>query len=94
MGKTFFLIIALTEPLMAFAFALSGALRGGGDPMPPFIYSSLSDLVVVILCGYLLAIYWQIGFAGIAAGLAISAFTRAIPTMLRFKKGAWKSIRM
>lgn len=94
MGRTFFLIIALTEPVMAFAFALSGALRGGGDPMPPFIYASVSDLVVVILCGYLLAIQWQIGFGGIAAGIAISAFTRAIPTMLKFRQGNWKTIRI
>ena len=94
MGRMFFVMIAITEPVLAFAFALSGALRGGGDPMPPFIYASLSDLVVVILCGYLFAIHWGMGFAGIVAGLAISAFTRAIPTMLRFKQGAWKSIRV
>lgn len=94
MGRSFFLVIALTEPVMAFAFALGGALRGGGDPMPPFIYASLSDLVVVILCGYVLAVQWGLGITGIAAGLAVSAFTRAIPTMLRFKNGAWKSMRV
>jgi Na+-driven multidrug efflux pump len=94
MGRTFFIIIALTEPVMAFAFALSGALRGGGDPMPPFIYSSMSDLLVVILAGYLMAVQFQMGFAGIAAGLALSAFTRAIPTMLTFRRGHWKKNKL
>ena len=55
--------------------------------MPPFIYSSLSDLVVVILCGYLLAIYWQMGFAGIAAGLAISACHPRHPHDAAIQKG-------
>jgi putative MATE family efflux protein len=70
MGKVFFVIIALTEPIMAFSFALGGALRGGGDPVSPF----------------------QLGFAGIALGIALSAVTRAIPTMLKFRKGDWKTM--
>ena len=94
MGRSFFMIIALTEPIMAFAFALSGALRGGGDPMPPFIYGSVSDLIVVILLGYLLAVQLQMGFVGIALGLALSAFTRAIPMTLKFRKGKWKTIKL
>jgi putative MATE family efflux protein len=92
MGKVFFVIIALTEPIMAFSFALGGALRGGGDPVSPFIYASISDLVIVILAGYLLAVQFQLGFAGIALGIALSAVTRAIPTMLKFRKGDWKTM--
>jgi putative MATE family efflux protein len=92
MGKVFFVIIALTEPVMAFSFALGGALRGGGDPVSPFIYASVSDLVIVILAGYLLAVQFQLGFAGIALGIALSAVTRAIPTMLKFRKGDWKAM--
>jgi putative MATE family efflux protein len=94
LGKTFFMIIAFTEPIMAFAFALGGALRGGGDPISPFIYASVSDLIVVILAGYLLAIPGGLGFAGIAAGIAISAITRAVPTTLKYRKGRWKAITL
>lgn len=93
LGRTFFVIIALTEPIMAFAFALSGALRGGGDPLSPFIFGSASDLVVVILVGYLLAVVAGMGFAGIAIGLALSAFTRAIPLTLIYRRGKWKAAR-
>ena len=94
MGRTFFIIIALTEPIMAFAFGLSGALRGGGDPVSPFIYSSVSDLVVVILVGYLLVIPLGMGFTGIAIAMATSAITRAIPTTLKFRQGKWKRNRL
>jgi putative MATE family efflux protein len=94
MGRTFFIIIALAEPVMAFAFAMSGGLRGGGDPVSPFIYSSVSDLVVVIAVGYLLAIPCGMGFAGVAVGLAVSAITRALPTMLKFRQGKWKHITL
>ena len=92
LGRSFFVIVALTEPILAFAFALGGALRGGGDPISPFIYASVSDLVIVIAVGYLLAVVLGWGFAGVAAGIAISALTRALPTMLRFRAGTWKSI--
>jgi len=90
MGRIFFRVIAVSEPIMALAFALGGALRGGGDPISPFIYAAFSDIVVVILVGYVLAITLNMGFAGIAIGLAASAVTRAIPTSLKFRHGSWK----
>ncbi|HUV07081.1 MAG TPA: MATE family efflux transporter [Spirochaetia bacterium] len=91
LGRTFFVIIAVTEPIMAFAFALSGALRGGGDSLSPFLYGSISDLVVVILVGYLLAVPAGMGFAGIATGIALSALVRAFPITLRYRRGKWKA---
>ena len=94
LGRTFFVTVALSEPVMALAFALSGALRGGGDPVSPFVYSSVSDLAVVVAVGYLLAVPLGMGFAGIAAGIAVSALTRAIPTTLRFRQGRWKSVKL
>lgn len=94
LGRVFFMIVALSEPAMAFAFALGGALRGGGDPMPPFIYASVSDLVVVILSGYLLAITCGMGFSGIAVAIAIAALTRAIPTTVTYARGNWKTKRV
>lgn len=94
MGRTFFIVIAITEPIMAFAFAMSGALRGGGDPNSPFIAASVSDLVIVIVAGYLFAVVAGMGIAGIALGLALSAITRAVPVTLVFRKGRWKSIKV
>lgn len=94
LGRTFFIVIALSEPVMAFAFGIGGALRGGGDSLSPFIYASISDLVVVIAAGYLLAVTFGMGFAGIAIALALSAVTRAVPTMLKYRQGRWKTIRI
>ncbi len=94
LGRSFFLIIALTEPIMAFAFALGGALRGGGDALSPLIYGSISDLVVFTLVGYVLAVPLGMGFPGIAIGLAVSSVTRAVPSMIRFKQGKWKKNRL
>jgi len=92
LGRTFFVVVALSEPVMAFAFAIGGALRGGGDSFSPFIYASDSDLVVVIAAGYLLAVTLGLGFTGVAVALALSAVTRAIPTMMKFRQGRWKAI--
>jgi putative MATE family efflux protein len=94
LGRTFFIVIALSEPVMAFAFGIGGALRGGGDSLSPFVYGSISDIVVVIAAGYLLAVTLGLGFAGIAIALALSAVTRAVPTMLKFRQGKWKAIRI
>ena len=93
-GITFFVITALAEPVMAFSFALGGGLRGGGDPVSPFIYSSISDLVVVIGAGYVLAIKLNMGLPGIAVAISLSAVTRAIPTMWKFWKGGWKTVKL
>jgi len=79
---------------MAFAFGIGGALRGGGDSVSPFVYASVSDLFVVIAAGYLLAVTLGMGFTGIAVALALSALTRAVPTMLKYRQGAWKAIRI
>jgi putative MATE family efflux protein len=89
-GIVFFLIIALAEPAMAFAFALGGGLRGGGDPLSPFIYSSVSDLCVVIAVGYILAIKMGMGLSGVAVAVFLSAFTRAVPITWKFSRGTWK----
>ncbi|TFH03948.1 MAG: MATE family efflux transporter [Spirochaetales bacterium] len=94
MGRSFFVIVAISEPVMAFAFAIGGALRGGGDSVSPFIYSSISDVVVVSAAGYIFAVTLGMGFPGIALGLAISSLTRAIPTTLKYRQGKWKSIRI
>ena len=94
LGRVFFVTVALTEPIMAFAFALGGALRGGGDPLSPFLYASISDLVVVIAAGYLLAVPCRLGFTGIALAIAISSLTRAIPTTWAFYRGRWKRNRL
>lgn len=94
MGRTFFRIVAVTQPVMAVAFALGGGLRGGGDPMTPFIYASLSDLFVVVLVGYTLAIKLDMGLTGVALGIAVSAFTRSLPTARKFRQGKWKGTRL
>jgi putative MATE family efflux protein len=94
MGRIFFMTIAVTEPIMAFGFAMSGALRGGGEPMHPFVYASLTDLIVVIAAGYLFAVPLGMGFSGVALGLAIGSVTRSVPTTLRFRKGTWKSVKL
>ncbi len=94
MGRSFFIITALSEPIMAFAFALGGALRGGGDSISPFVYGSVSDLLVALSISYVLAVPLHLGFAGVAVGISLSALTRAIPTMLKFRKGDWKRIKL
>ncbi len=94
MGRTFFIIIALTEPVMAFAFSLGGALRGGGDPISPFIYGSVSDIVVVAAAGYVFAVTLNMGFAGIALGMALSSVTRAVPIVWKWQQGKWKHTRL
>lgn len=68
LGRVFFVTIAITEPIMALGFALGGALRGGGEPMPPFIYGSISELLVVIGAGFIFAVPLGMGFGGIALG--------------------------
>lgn len=91
MGRSFFMIIALSEPLMGLTFAMGGALRGGGDAFSPFLYASLSDLILVIAFSYCFAIVLQMGLAGIALGIGLGVLARAVPLTWRFMQGRWKS---
>lgn len=94
MGIYFFMIVALTEPVMAFSFSLSGGLRARGDPISPFIYASFSDLVVILSISYLGVMIFKWGFISIAVGFAASAFTQAIPMVIKYHNGKWRSIKI
>lgn len=93
MGRTFFLIVALTEPIMGTAFAYGGALRGGGDALSPFLYSSVSDILVMLGASYVLGVRFGLGIQGVAIGIAAGVLTRALPSWLRFRQGKWRATR-
>jgi putative MATE family efflux protein len=94
LGRSFFMTVALTEPLMGLAFAYGGALRGGGDSFSPFIFSALSDLVVILGVGYILGVGFNLGIQGIAIGVAAGVITQAIPCWFQFIRGQWKKNRL
>ena len=93
MGRGFFLVVALTEPLMGAAFAYGGALRGGGDSVSPFLYASVSDLLVLLSASYVLGVRLALGIQGVAIGIALSVLTRAVPSWFRFRQGRWQATR-
>ncbi|MBN1672773.1 MAG: MATE family efflux transporter [Kiritimatiellae bacterium] len=93
MGRAFFLIVALTEPVMGAAFSYGGALRGGGDAVSPLLYAGASDLFVMLGASYLLGVRLNMGMQGVAIGIAVSVVTRAVPSWLRFRQGKWKATR-
>ena len=68
---------------------LNYLLINGIGPFP-----ALSDLVVVIAAGYLLAVVLGMGFAGIAVAIAMIAATRAVPVSIAYRRGRWKTIRV
>lgn len=93
MGIYFFMIVALTEPVEAFSFSLSGALRARGDPISPFLYASFSDLIILLGISYLGVVIFKLGFLSIAIGFAVSAFTRTIPMVIKYHNSKWQSLQ-
>ena len=46
----------------------------------------------MIVAGYLMAVTFSLGFAGIAIALALSALVRAVPVTLVYRRGKWRDI--
>ena len=100
-------IIALALPSLAVVMVLSGALRGAGDTVWPFVFTLVGFLVVRIPLTLILAkstvtipwLEWQIQGAGwgVAGGwiaMAIDLLLRSFVIAARFFQGGWKLTRV
>ncbi|ULL13235.1 MATE family efflux transporter [Paenibacillus sp. H1-7] len=87
-------IMGFIQVSQATQFILGGALRGAGDTRYP-LYSTVIGVWgfrVVLSLLFVYGLNWDI--AGIWAAAAADQFVRSILIFRRFKKGAWKTVRV
>jgi putative MATE family efflux protein len=76
------------------ALTYTGALQGGGDTRSPFVISIVSQIVVPLgLCAVLQATGHLVP-SGVWTAIVLGHITRASLSVLRFRQGKWKAIRV
>ncbi|HSV74640.1 MAG TPA: MATE family efflux transporter [Chthonomonadales bacterium] len=87
-------IMAISEPFLALGMVLTGALQGAGDTMRPTVLTAIIFWGLRIPLAHLLAIVlgWQA--AGAWTAMAISTVVGGLLTVLLFRDGRWKRVRV
>jgi Na+-driven multidrug efflux pump len=76
------------------ALTYTGALQGGGDTRSPFVISIISQIMVPLgLCAALQAV-GRLTASGVWTAILLGHVTRASLSVLRFRQGKWKTIRV
>ena len=90
----FICVLAIAQPLMAIDFTLSGALRGAGDTRFPVIALFVGFYICRLTFAYTVTTVLSLGIIWLWSALLGDYLARSIMKTLRFRAGAWKSIRV
>jgi len=85
---------ALAMPAIGIHFTLSGALRGAGDTRWPLNVSALGMFAVRLPIALVLAFPLGLGVLGAWIAFVVEYNVRAAIIAWRFRKGAWKTIKV
>lgn len=100
-------VIAFSQPPLALAFVLAGALRGAGDVRYPMVVTTVAVWIVRLPIGAFLGLPilcipftsvcvpgLGLGLVGIYAALIVEASFRAVLMYSRFRKGHWETMKV
>jgi Na+-driven multidrug efflux pump len=100
-------VIAFSQPPLALAFVLAGALRGAGDVRFPMWVTTIAVWLVRIPIGAFLGLSsvcipfsavclpgLGLGLPGIYGALIVEASVRALLFYRRFRAGRWQAIKV
>lgn len=107
MGGEAMKVIAFSQPPLALAFVLAGALRGAGDVRFPMWVTTIAVWLVRLPIGAFLGLPTVcipftpvcmpglgLGLVGIYAALIVEASVRAVAMLLRFRGGKWQTMKV
>jgi len=94
MGGRIMMMVALMQPFMASQLILAGSLRGAGDTKATAIITFLTILCVrpIIAHFAINTLEWSVYGAWFA--MVIDQLVRSLLISIRYRKGAWKSIKV
>ncbi|HMN89547.1 MAG TPA: MATE family efflux transporter [Saprospiraceae bacterium] len=78
----------------AWGMVISQAFNGAGDTRTPTFINLICFWAMEIPLGYLLAVTFGWGVAGVCAAVAISESAWAIISLLVFRRGKWKTVKI
>jgi len=94
LATSYLRIMAISEPMLAFAMILTGGLQGAGDTVRPTVATAISFWGVRIPLTWFLAL--RAGYGATGAWVAMSATTilSGIFAIMLFRDGKWKRIKV
>lgn len=84
-------IVAFSEPFLAVALALMGALRGAGDTKWPFYIVLFSTWIVRIIPALIAVFGFGAGLSAVWIFMCADVVMRCVLAVARFRTGRWKN---
>lgn len=94
LGTSYLRTMAFSEPFLALAITLSGALRGGGDANAPLYFTIATHWFLRLPMAYILIFVLGLGVPGAWYAMAFSTVVQGLLTLWRFHGGRWKSMKV
>ncbi len=93
-GKKCLNILSIGYLFFGYGMVLTQAFNGAGDTKTPTYINIVAFWVLQIPVAYLLAKYLKMGTMGVYVAITLSESFLAIITIIIFKKGRWKQIKV
>lgn len=87
-------IVAFSQPALALAMILTGALRGAGDTRWPLAFTLIGLAGIRLPLAWLMTGWLALGVAGAWYAMVIDLYLRCFLVLGRFLQGGWKRIRV
>ena len=85
---------AYSEPFLAFAMVLTGALQGAGETVSPTVVTVATMIGLRLPLAYFLSVYLGYGIAGAWWAMSASTIVQGILIILLFRRGKWRTIKV
>jgi putative MATE family efflux protein len=85
---------AWAEPFLALGMVLTGALQGAGETISPTVLTVLTMIVLRLPLGWALLHLTHVGIIGAWWAMAVSTIIQGLLTVLVFRQGRWRTIRV
>ncbi len=93
-GKTFLIIIGLSEPLHAITISFLRTMQGAGYTKYPFLITLVSWVFIRISFSYIFALPLNLGSTGVWLGISISTIISGLLSYKFFKKRDWQKVEI
>jgi putative MATE family efflux protein len=91
-GTSYLRINALSQPILAVAMVVNGALRGAGDTRPTLVATLIGRWLVVVPLAYVLAFPAGMGVEGVWWALFAGTVVQAVHVSARWLGGKWQLV--
>lgn len=93
-GSSYLMINMFSQPLLAVAMVVNGALRGAGDTKPGLVGTILGRWLVVVPLAYVLALVLDWGVEGVWWSLFAGTTVQALYVLHRWRSRAWVEVAL